>query len=87
MKKGVKTIERHVINAASKLVKVEETGAALPDVRVAAGSYTLSVPSVAVEQVKAADFEGDVATRRGMGTVSEALDEGDHAGHARHRPA
>ena len=38
------------------------------------GSYTLSVPSVAVEKVKAADFEGDVAKRRGMGNVS-ALDE------------
>jgi phage tail sheath protein FI len=73
MKKGRNYIATK-INAASKLVKVEETGAALPDVRVAAGSYTLSVPSVAVEKVKAADFEGDVAKRRGMGNAS-ALDE------------
>ncbi len=73
MKKGRNFLATKV-NAASKLVKIEETGAALPDVRVAAGSYTLSVPSVAVEKVKAADFEGDVATRRGMGNAS-ALDE------------
>src|SRR6201995_3200999 len=73
MKKGRNFVATK-INAASKLIKIEETGAALPDVRVAAGSYTLSVPSVAVEKVKAADFEGDVATRRGMGNAS-ALDE------------
>jgi phage tail sheath protein FI len=62
------------INAASKLIKIEETGASLPDVRVATGSYTLSVPSVAVDKVSASDFEGDVATRKGMGNAS-ALDE------------
>jgi uncharacterized protein len=73
MKKGRNYVATK-INAASKLVKVEETGAALPEVRVAAGSYTLSVPSVAVEKVKATDFEGDVAKRRGMGNAS-ALDE------------
>jgi uncharacterized protein len=73
MKKGRNFLATKV-NAASKLIKVEETGAALPDVRVAPGSYTLSVPSVAVEKVSASDFEGDVATRRGMGNAS-ALDE------------
>src|ERR1700733_10472682 len=73
MKKGRNFVATK-INAASKLIKIEETGAALPDVRIAAGSYTLSVPSVAVEKVKASDFEGDVATRTGMGNVS-ALDE------------
>ncbi len=73
MKKGRNFVATK-INAASKLIKIEETGATLPDVRVAPGSYTLSVPSVAVEKVKAADFEGDVATRRGMGNAS-ALDE------------
>jgi uncharacterized protein len=73
MKKGRNYVATK-INAASKLIKIEETGAALPDVRVAPGSYTLSVPSVAVEKVKAADFEGDVAKRRGMGNAS-ALDE------------
>jgi phage tail sheath protein FI len=73
MKKGRNFVATK-INAASKLIKIEETGAALPDVRIAAGSYTLSVPSVAVEKVKASDFEGDVAARTGMGNVS-ALDE------------
>jgi phage tail sheath protein FI len=73
MKKGRNFVATKV-NAASKLIKIEETGAALPDVRVAPGSYTLSVPSVAVEKVKASDFEGDVAKRRGMGNAS-ALDE------------
>jgi phage tail sheath protein FI len=73
MKKGRNFVATKV-NAASKLIKIEETGAALPDVRVAPGSYTLSVPSVAVEKVKASDFEGDVAKRQGMGNAS-ALDE------------
>ena len=40
----------------------------------APGTYTLSVPSVALEKVSADDFEGDVATRRGMGNAA-ALDE------------
>jgi phage tail sheath protein FI len=62
------------INSASTLIKIEETGAALPDTRIATGTYTLSVPSVAVEKVDAGDFEGDVATRKGMGSAS-ALDE------------
>jgi phage tail sheath protein FI len=73
MKKG-RTFVATKVNAASKLIKLEETGAALPDVRVAPGTYTLSVPSVAVEKVNAGDFEGDVATRKGMGSAS-ALDE------------
>jgi hypothetical protein len=62
------------VNAASKLIKLEETGASLPDVRLAGGSYTLSVPSVAVDKITAGDFEGDVAKRKGMGNAS-ALDE------------
>ena len=73
MKKG-RTFVATKVNAASKLVKIEETGAALPEVRVAAGTYTLSVPSVALDKVTAGDFEGDVATRKGMGNAS-ALDE------------
>ena len=73
MKKGRNFIATKV-NAASKLIKIEETGASLPDMRVAPGSYTLSVPSVAVEKISAGDFEGDVATRKGMGNAA-ALDE------------
>jgi hypothetical protein len=73
LKKGRTNIATK-INAASKLIKIEETGASLPDTRVAAGSYTLSVPSVAVDSVAAGDFEGDVSTRTGMGSAN-ALDE------------
>ncbi len=62
------------INAASKLIKIEETGAALPEVRVAQGTYMLAAPAVEQGEISADDFEGDVATRRGMGTAS-ALDE------------
>jgi phage tail sheath protein FI len=73
LKKGRNFIATKV-NAASKLIKIEETGASLPETRVAAGSYTLSAPSVAVDKLDAGDFEGDVATRKGMGGAS-ALDE------------
>jgi phage tail sheath protein FI len=73
LKKG-RTYLATKVNAASKLIKIEETGAALPDVRVAPGTYTLSVPSVALDKVTAGDFEGDVATRKGMGNAS-TLDE------------
>ena len=73
VKKG-RTYVATKVNATSKLIKIEETGASLPDVRLAPGTYTLSVPSVAVDKISADDFEGDVATRRGMGSAS-ALDE------------
>jgi phage tail sheath protein FI len=72
LKKG----RQHVatkINASSKLIKIEETGA-LQDGRVATGTYSLSVPAAQASEVTADDFEGDVATRRGMGGA-EALDE------------
>jgi phage tail sheath protein FI len=41
---------------------------------VAPGTYTLSPPAMATEELDAADFEGDVARRRGMGGLA-ALDE------------
>ena len=62
------------VNSASKLIRIEETGATLPDGRVAAGTYSLSAPSASSAEVTAGDFEGDVATRKGMGGAS-ALDE------------
>ena len=46
----------------------------MPDGRVATGTYSLSVPAAPASEVTADDFEGDVATRRGMGGA-EALDE------------
>jgi len=64
------------INAASKLIKVEETGASLPEAQraPATGSYTLSVPAPSVDKLNASDFEGDVAKRKGMGSLA-AVDE------------
>jgi phage tail sheath protein FI len=64
------------INSASKLIKIEETGASLPEAQraPATGSYTLSAPSPSVEKVAAKDFEGDVAQRKGMGSLA-AVDE------------
>jgi phage tail sheath protein FI len=75
LKKG-RTYIATKVNAASKLIKIEETGAALAEgQRVpAAGSYTLSIPPVSIDKVEARDFEGDVAERRGMGSFA-AVDE------------
>ena len=39
------------VNAESKLLKIEDTGAALPEVRLAPGKYTLQVPSMAPSEV------------------------------------
>jgi uncharacterized protein len=72
LKKGAKNIATQV-NKASKFVKITET-AGLPDARPATGTYTLSAPKVSAEEVKATDFEGDVARRQGMGGLS-AVDE------------
>jgi hypothetical protein len=64
------------VNAASKLISIEETGASLPEAQrvPAAGSYTLSAPAQPAEEVKPRDFEGDVARRKGMGGLA-AVDE------------
>jgi len=64
------------VNAASKLIKLEETGASLPEeMRVpAAGKYSLSIPAVAPGEIKPTEFEGDVAQRKGMGGLA-AIDE------------
>jgi uncharacterized protein len=75
LKKGRANIATKV-NAASKLIKIEETGASLPEAQrvPATGSYTLSVPASKPTSLKATDFEGDVAKRRGMGSLA-AVDE------------
>jgi uncharacterized protein len=62
------------VNAQSKLIKIEETGASLPETRVATGTYTLSAPAVKLSDVKPTQFEGDVAKREGMGGLA-AVDE------------
>jgi phage tail sheath protein FI len=73
LKKG-RTFVATKINAASKLIKIQETGAALPETKLAAGSYSLSSPPVAPDKVKPDAFEGDVAKRKGLGSVTP-LDE------------
>ena len=62
------------VNAASKLIKLEETGGALPDVTLAPGNYTLSMPKQSSDEITPAAFEGDVAKREGMGGLA-AVDE------------
>jgi Bacteriophage tail sheath protein len=69
LKKGRTSLATKV-NATSKLIRMEDLGAALPDARLAPGSYALSAPPVAKDSVEPAHFEGDVATRKGMGGLS-----------------
>ena len=75
LKKGRANLATKV-NSASKLIKVEETGASLPDAQriPATGSYALSKPSIDPTKVKSTHFEGDVARRQGMGGLA-AVDE------------
>jgi phage tail sheath protein FI len=74
LKKGRTNIATKV-NAASKLINIQETGAAaLTETRIATGSYTLSVPAAEPAKVDAGQFEGDVAKRQGMGGLA-AVDE------------
>jgi phage tail sheath protein FI len=64
------------VNAASKLIRIEETGASLPEPMQApaTGTYSLQVPAIPAGEISGADFEGDVARRQGMGAL-HALDE------------
>jgi phage tail sheath protein FI len=72
LKKGRQNLATKV-NSASKFIKITET-AGLPDTRPATGTYTLSAPNQPTDEVKATDFEGDVARRQGMGGLA-AVDE------------
>jgi phage tail sheath protein FI len=73
IKKGRTNIATKV-NASSKLIRIEETAASLPDTKLATGSYTLATPGVAKQEVEAGHFEGDVSNRTGMGGLA-AIDE------------
>ncbi len=85
LKKGRANLATKV-NAASKLIKVEETGASLPEAQriPATGSYTLSKPSIQPDKVKPTHFEGDVAAPpghgrpRGGGRDHDGRDAGPH---------
>jgi hypothetical protein len=76
LNKKVKSYLVTKVNAASKLIKLEETGASLPeDMRIpASGKYSLAIPAVPVGEVKPTEFEGDVAKREGIGGLA-AIDE------------
>jgi uncharacterized protein len=75
LKKGRNNLATKV-NAASKLIKIEETGSSLPEAQraPAPGTYVLSAPPVSAEDLSSSDFAGDVARRRGMGGLA-AVDE------------
>jgi phage tail sheath protein FI len=75
IKKGRSNLATKV-NGSSKLLRVEETSASVPESQrvPAVGTYTLSAPSASVERVDSGDFEGDVAERTGMGGFA-AVDE------------
>ena len=74
LKKGRSNIVTKV-NAASKLVTLEEVGAVPEELRTpATGKFALSVPSIPAGDIEATDFEGDVAKRQGMGSLA-AIDE------------
>ena len=73
LKKGRSNVMTKV-NGTSTLITLVETGASLPDVRVEPGKYTLSAPPMSTDAVSGADFEGDVAERKGMGGLA-AVDE------------
>jgi phage tail sheath protein FI len=73
LKKGRANIATKV-NSASKLIKIEDVSASLPETRVAPGSYTLSSPAQKPETIESTHFEGDVARRSGMGGLA-AVDE------------
>ncbi|MDA0183392.1 phage tail sheath subtilisin-like domain-containing protein [Solirubrobacter phytolaccae] len=64
------------VNAQSKLIKIEETGAALPDAQrtPATGVFKLSTPSIDPGKVEGSHFAGDVARRKGLGGLA-AVDE------------
>jgi phage tail sheath protein FI len=67
---------RTKVNAASKLIKIEETGASLPEAMRApkAGKYTLAAPAPEAAEISSTDFEGDAARRQGIGGLV-AIDE------------
>jgi phage tail sheath protein FI len=67
---------RTKVNAASKLIKIEETSSSLPEALRApkAGKYTLAAPAPERADISSSDFEGDAARRQGMGGLV-AIDE------------
>jgi hypothetical protein len=75
LKKGRTNIVTKV-NSVSKLIKIEETGASLPETAraPATGSYALIAAAPEAGELTVSDFEGDAAKRDGVGGLV-ALDE------------
>ena len=57
------------VNSSSKLVKIEETGASLPEAQrqPKPGKYLLAAAAADTSNLSSGDFEGDAAKRMGMG--------------------
>ena len=74
---------RTKVNAASKLIKIEETGGNLPEAMKApkTGKYTLAAPAAAAAEIASTDFEGDAARR--AHPACAATDDYDLARHLR----
>ncbi len=75
LKKGRTNLATKV-NSSSKLIKIEETGASLPEAQrvPSTGTFSLSAPSIDPGNVKGTHFAGDVAKRKGLGGLA-AVDE------------
>ena len=67
---------RTKVNSASKLIKIEETGASLPEAQRAPkpGKYVLAASAASAEPLTSGDIEGDPSRRRGIGGLV-AIDE------------
>ena len=75
LKKGRNNVATKV-DASSKLIKIEDTGASLPEAQrvPATGKFALSAPAQEPSEVNPTHFSGDEARRKGMGALS-AIDE------------
>ncbi|MTD44547.1 phage tail sheath family protein [Conexibacter sp. W3-3-2] len=75
LKKGRTNLATKV-NASSKIIIVEDTGASLPETQrvPALGTYQLAAPAPTSSDLDASEFEGDVARRQGIGGLV-AIDE------------
>jgi phage tail sheath protein FI len=67
---------RTKVNAVSKLIKIEEASASLPEAQRAPkpGKYLLAAAAPQAADISSGDFEGDAARREGMGGLV-AIDE------------
>ena len=82
LKKGRTNLATKV-NASSKLIKIEDTGASLPEAQKvpATGKYTLSAPAPEPSDIKPTHFEGDEAQapRHGRPRRHRRGHDGPHA--------